>query len=253
MLPALAGVDGCRAGWIAVVRRPGEAPAVRVHPSFETLVDALPADAVVAVDMPVGLPERIEGSGRAAEKAARPLLGARRSSLFSIPARGAVELDPGPHAGEAERGAAHARAGAFARALSDPPRGISRQGFMLFPKILEIDRLLRRKPELAWRVVESHPELAFARLNGGVAMSLPKKAKGRIHPPGMAERRALLVRHGLPPALLAGPPPRGAGRDDLLDASAMLLVAERFARGDAVSHPDPPERDAFGLPIAIWV
>ncbi|TIN07407.1 MAG: DUF429 domain-containing protein, partial [Mesorhizobium sp.] len=48
------GVDGCRAGWIAVRRDPGAAPSVAVFPSFAALLDALPADATVAVDMPIG-------------------------------------------------------------------------------------------------------------------------------------------------------------------------------------------------------
>jgi predicted RNase H-like nuclease len=39
---------------------------------------------------------------------------------------------------------------------------------------------------------------------------------------------------------------------DLIDACAAAWTAIRVARREAVSFPDPPERDAFGLPIAIW-
>ena len=46
---------------------------------------------VIAVDMPIGLPERTEGSGRVPEQLIRPLLGARQSSVFAIPSRRAVE------------------------------------------------------------------------------------------------------------------------------------------------------------------
>jgi predicted RNase H-like nuclease len=79
----------------------------------------------------------------------------------------------------------------------------------------------------------------------------PKKLRGRVHEPGMVERRARLRAAGLVPSLLAGPAPRGAGEDDRLDACALLVVARRVAAGVALCFPDPPERDRFGLPIAI--
>ncbi|ALN71550.1 DUF429 domain-containing protein [Aureimonas sp. AU20] len=250
---ALAGVDGCRGGWIAALERPGEACALLVAPRFADLLAALPADAILAVDMPIGLPERIDGAGRAAEIAARPLLTpGRRSSLFSIPARAAVEAGAGPFADAAARADAYRRVCARAREASEPPRAVSIQGFGLFPRILELDALLRAEPALARRVFESHPEIAFARLNGGEAMRHSKKRGGRVHEEGAAERRRLLMAKGLPPELLSAALPRGAGEDDRLDACVLLLVARRLARGEATSLPDPPERDGFGLPVAIW-
>jgi predicted RNase H-like nuclease len=49
-----------------------------------------------------------------------------------------------------------------------------------------------------------------------------------------------------------GAPPKGAGRDDLLDALACAVIAARIDRGLARPVPDPPECDACGLPMAIW-
>jgi predicted RNase H-like nuclease len=129
---------------------------------------------------------------------------------------------------------------------------VSIQAFGIFSKIREIDALLIARPDLRLRVVESHPEAAFWRLNGEQAMRLPKKVKGTVNPAGMEERRALLARCGLPRAFLDRPAPRGAAVDDFLDACAMLLVAGRFSRGEAVPFPDPPPADAHGIPIAIW-
>lgn len=249
---AVAGVDGCKAGWVAVYRLSGTAVAVRVFARFADLVDCLPDDAAIAVDMPIGLPERTGHGGRGPEALVRRFLGARQSSVFSIPSRAAV------YAVEEEFNSlerwyeAHRLASAVARATSEPPRAISIQAFGIFSRIRELDALLRDRPELLDRIVESHPETAFWRLAGGRAMATPKKVKGRINPDGMEERKALLAACGLPRAFLDRPPPRGAGADDFLDAAAMMLVAERFARGEAVSFPDPPGRDAHGLPIAIW-
>ncbi len=102
------------------------------------------------------------------------------------------------------------------------------------------------------RVFESHPEVAFRQLNGGQPMRLPKKIKGMVNPAGMEERKALLCRHGYDRGFLDRPPPPGAKTDDFLDAACMMLVAGRILRGEARPFPDPPGRDAFGIPVAIW-
>jgi predicted RNase H-like nuclease len=65
-------------------------------------------------------------------------------------------------------------------------------------------------------------------------------------------RRRLLIEAGLAPAIVNGAPPKGAGRDDLLDALACAAIAAGIDRGLARPVPDPPERDAYGLPMAIW-
>lgn len=251
-MTTVVGIDGCKAGWIAVRRGASDVHEAGVFNSFAGVLDSLPSDAIVAVDMPIGLPDRITGGGRGPEQAVRRFLGARQSSVFSIPSRAAVHAEPGPFASREDLIAAHARASAVALRTSDPPRRISIQAFALFPKIREVDALLRGDPALAARIVESHPEAVFAALNGFEPMALPKKVKGVVNPPGMAERRALLAGFGLPPAFLVSDPPAGAAEDDFLDACVVMLAAERLARGVAVSHPSPPRRDAHGLPIAIW-
>lgn len=237
----LAGVDGCRNAWIAAFLRPaGDELRVRVLPRFADVLAAPETPAVVAVDIPIGLPDRIGPGGRGPERAVRALLGARQSSVFSVPARAAIEA------------ADYRAACGAARASSEPPRAVSKQLFMIAPKIREVDALLREHPALAARVHESHPEVAFWRLNGGRALAEPKKVKGTPYPPGLALRRALLVAAGLPAAVVEAKPPRGAGPDDLLDALACATVARRLHAGLARPFPDPPGRDAFGLPIAIW-
>lgn len=246
-----AGVDGCKAGWVAAIRLENGGVTLRVFTHIAALVDALPADATIAVDMPIGLPERVGQGGRGPEALIRPLLGQRQSSVFSIPSRAALYAETDPFGSLDEWYAAHRRASAVARETSDPPRAISIQAFGIFRKIRELDALLRERPDLCDRVIESHPELAFRQL-AGHAMRLPKKVRGRVNEPGMADRRDLLAAHGISRNVLSAPPPRGAATDDALDACAMLLVAERHARGEAVSYPDPPMRDAHGLPIAIW-
>ncbi|TBW40083.1 DUF429 domain-containing protein [Siculibacillus lacustris] len=244
--PVLAGVDGCPAGWLAcrVAATGPLMPEIRIFPRIADLLDGPDAPALTAIDMPIGLSDAVGPGGRGPERLVRARLGARQSSVFSIPARAAVFAGEGLDEREA-----YARACATALATSTPPRKVSKQGFHLFPKIRELDRWMT--PERAARVIESHPELAFAHLNGGAPMTLPKKVEGRPNPPGLDERRDLLVAHGFERALLEARPPRGAAADDLLDACVLALVARRWVAGRGVSHPAEPEHDARGLPMRI--
>jgi predicted RNase H-like nuclease len=87
----LAGVDGCRAGWVTAFLHLADGMVrVRTVPCFADVLAAPEAPGVIAVDIPIGLPERVGPCGRAAENAVRPLLGTRQSSVFSVSARGAL-------------------------------------------------------------------------------------------------------------------------------------------------------------------
>jgi predicted RNase H-like nuclease len=237
----LAGIDGCPSGWIVAFARADLSEVrLRLAARFTDVPAAPEAPAVIAIDIPIGLPERAGHGGRAAENAVRPLLGARQSSVFSVPSRAAIAAQD------------YREACRIALATSEPPRKVSKQLFMLTPKIREVDAALRADATLSQRVFEVHPEVAFWRLNGEAALSEPKKVKGRPHEPGLALRRCLLIKAGLPAAAVDASPPKGAGPDDLIDALACAAIARRIYTGEARPFPDPPERDAFDLLIAIW-
>jgi len=237
----LAGLDGCRAGWIAAfVRADGSDCRVGVLSRFAEIFAEPEQPRVVAVDMPIGLPAHIGPQGRGAERAVRPLLGDRQSSVFAVPSRQAVYAE---EYGDACR---------LALETSEPPKKVSRQLFMIAAKIREVDEVLRNAPALTDCVFEVHPEVAFWRLNGDQALTEPKKVKGRPYGPGLALRRTLLIDNGFSPATVEGDPPQGAAADDLVDALACVAIARRIHAGIAVPFPNPPLRDQFGLPVAIW-
>jgi predicted RNase H-like nuclease len=240
--PWLAGLDGCRTGWVAAFVQPnGNQVRVRTVRHFADALAAQEAPAVVAIDIPIGLPGRIGPEGRGPERLIRSLLGARQSSVFSVPPRTAIYAS--------DFGAACAAA----LSASNPPRKVSKQLFKIAPKIKEVDEVLRRADrDDVIRVYEVHPELAFWRLNGDRSLGEPKKVKGTPYVPGLTLRRGLLIKAGLPASVVEAAPPKGASIDDLLDALACATVARRIHAGLARVFPDPPARDSFDLPIGIW-
>ena len=169
----VAGVDGCRTGWIAAFAPVNLSEVrIRVVHTVEAVIDAPERPETVAIDIPIGLPERTAGSGRLPEQLVRPLLGARQSSVFAIPGRRAVFAPDYPEACW------------LAASTSEPSRKVSKQGFMIFPKIREVDTLLRDRPEERERLFEVHPEVAFWSMNGEQPLGEPKKVKG--NPTGRA-------------------------------------------------------------------
>src|SRR5260221_14433260 len=87
----LAGVDGCRAGWIAAFVRPqGGEVRMRVVPRFAEVTAAREAPAIIAVDIPIGLPEQAGRGGGAPHNLGGAPPGGRKSSGVLGPSRPAL-------------------------------------------------------------------------------------------------------------------------------------------------------------------
>ncbi len=235
----IAGLDGCRGAWAGALLDLDAPDRHRcaLFPDLAALVDAPEQPLVVGIDVPIGLPDRILGGGRAADRAARARLGPARASVFPMPPRAAV------YAPDYDAAKAASRAG------SDPPFAPSIQGYNIFRYVRAVDTLLRARPELLGRVHEVHPEVAFHALNGARPLGLSKKGKRARE--GLDLRRALLAAAGLPKALIEARA-KGVPADDHLDALAALVVAGDILAGRAHPLPDPPARDGHGLPVVIW-
>ena len=225
------GVDGCKGGWVACWREDC-ALKFQIFTHFKLLVDTFGDQTRIAVDMPIGLPDLVGAGGRGPEGLIRPLLGTRKSSVFSIPSRRAVYTQTYPEACEA------------AFETSNPQRKISKQGFFLFSKIREIDAALCADKTLRLRVFETHPELIFCKLKNQPLQFSKKTMEGA------AERTELLRQFGLPVG--DWPKLKGAALDDIIDAAACLVTAEQISAGVAQSFPPNPALDSLGIPIAIW-
>jgi predicted RNase H-like nuclease len=239
----VAGVDGCRGGWVVALApldpRSNSGLRCLTVGSFEHVLALPEQPRVIAVDIPVGLPDRAGPGGRACDRAARGVLGNRQSSLFAVPARAAVYAVD------------YASACASALRHSDPPRKVSKQCFNLFPKIREVDGMMT--PALCSRVVECHPEVSFWAMNGERPLPEPKKVKSAPYEPGLRLREALLEGCGITIVSpeKAGPARVSAGRDDVLDAWACAWTARRIATGQARLFPQIAEYGHAGLRMQI--
>jgi predicted RNase H-like nuclease len=222
------GVDACRAGWLGIALA-GDQVSAYVAAAVGSVVELAEADGaveVVAIDIPIGLPDR---SRRQADVLARRAIGPLWPSVFITPVRTALNAP------------SHPAATAENRALTG--EGVSIQAFRLKPKLLQVDHLVRRTHR---RVVEVHPEVCFAQMAGS-ALTVGKHTWA-----GAELRRRLLADAGIPLPGDFGTPGRQAAVDDVLDATAAAWTARRVAEDRAQARPDPPEVFSDGLPCAIW-
>jgi predicted RNase H-like nuclease len=221
-MTVVTGIDGCPKGWIAIVLTEGRFARAELAPTFADLLPRLADAGVIAVDIPIGLPDGSDP--RLADVEAKKLLGKRASSVFTTPPGAVLEA---PTCAEANR---------ISRRLFD--RGISQQSYALRTKIFEVDAVTAHDE----RICEVHPEVSFATINGAPLDHSKKSWHGH------ADRLCLLRDVGITiPADLG---PAGATPpDDVLDAAAAAWSAHRIANGNAerVGEPIPdlrPNRNA---------
>jgi predicted RNase H-like nuclease len=231
----LIGVDGCRGGWV-VAASDGTLSGL----GFTVVDDLAPViargesgGALMAIDIPIGLSD---DGPRACDLQARKWLGRpRSSSVFPAPCRAALAATTYRRA-----------CGLSRRALGV---ALTIECFNIVPKIRQVDALMT--PGRQAFVREVHPELVFAILSGrGFGLVEPKRTEA-----GERLRLRLLRRVAPrfdPAAVRATLGLARVARDDVIDAVACLVAAQRIALGKAIVLPDGlVERDARGLRMEI--
>lgn len=228
----VAGVDGCRAGWVVVLleirRSRPRAFDVLVCRRWDEVLTLRHRPTIIAVDIPIGLLDQPEPGGRCCDQAARRLLGERAGSVFSPPAR------------------AHLRATTYQQVRF---KGLSIQAFGILPKIREVDRVMT--PGVQSVVHEAHPELAFRALTGQPMRHNKKSPIGRLERLGALKRWFPQVPAEFH-ASLRRFKRRNVAPDDLLDAYALAWTGSRLLHKRATCLPPHPSRDRRGLRMEIW-
>ena len=229
------GIDGCPGGWFCVGLDADASWSVSVI-ATDTVGSVATTASAALIDIPIGLPD--EGvEERLCDREARRKLGrGRGSSVFPVPARASL------------RARDYAEALAINRGCTG--RGISKQSWLIAPKIRVVDDLLQADCRLRGLLRESHPEICFWALNGAKPMRHNKKT-----PQGQDERMALL-RNFFPAAdaileeATKGYRRKEVARDDIVDA-LVLAVSAQLGAGRYLSLPADPPRDAAGLAMEM--
>jgi predicted RNase H-like nuclease len=237
----LAGVDGCKKGWIVAFgpswpcHRPVQ---IEFYKEFKAVLEATQTCEVVAVDMPIGVPDGNET--RACDLEGQKALGHQRNSLFLTPPRSCIEAK-----NVREFQAMH-------KAIRGIGAGLPVWGIV--PKMLEVNQVLEDKivtdAALQNRVIEFHPELTWKRLAGETRLSSKKVAAGVLQRISLLGQ---LSQSWLPP--FTQTIPGNPSMDDVLDAVVGISAAQCFLnRADGVQRypSEEPIRNSKGLRMEIW-
>jgi predicted RNase H-like nuclease len=152
----VAGIDGTKGGWVAIVLDERNVVADHLLRPIETDFEQLSDATILAIDVPVGF------GPREADVAARRFLTGAASTVFATPTREVLE------------------------STFRPGLGVSAQAHALGGRIRHVTRLV----ETDERIYEVHPEVSFRAMNGGRPLRYRKKAAG-----GAFERLVLLGKH----------------------------------------------------------
>ena len=234
------GIDGCRNGWIAAILDNGNLRIERYETVLDIMREFPTADAYL-IDMAIGLPECIEESEKRPDKAAREELGKHGSTVFPIPCRQAIMVDPNDPQAVVKMRELN---------LSVLEKSLSAQSINIIPKIRELDVFLDDHREYKNVLCESHPELCFTRLNGKALMMKKKTAEG------LEERRSILEKYiekGTMDGIQVRAKELRCMPDDIMDAVCLAVSAALKAHGMCETISEEPETDARGLMMQMIV
>lgn len=227
------GTDGCKEGWITAVLDHGEL-RLEKYEDIGALVDRYPEFDAFLIDMAIGLRDSLKQIRP--DDLARKELGSRSSTIFAVPSRSAVYEET-----EEEQKQAN---------LRTLEKSLSKQSIAIIPKIRELDIFLSEHPKYKNLLLESHPELCFARLNGEVLTTRKKEFEG------LTQRESVLKRY-LPgiiwPDLYNQAKELGCKPDDLVDAICLSVTAVLKAHGKCETIPEKPEPDEKGLCMQLTI
>jgi predicted RNase H-like nuclease len=154
----VAGLDGTKGGWVAVVLDDGVVVRTALITPIASDLGSLADASVIAIDVPIGF------GPRRADAAARAYLSGAASTVFTTPSREVLEKPFGPGL------------------------GVSAQSHALGERILHLTALAATDP----RIREVHPEVSFRKMNGNTSLRYTKKSAG-----GALERLDLLRSQGI--------------------------------------------------------
>ena len=225
------GIDWMNPYWLAAEIL-GDDISIRKLPHIADINNLYANADAVLIDIPIGLPENITENIARPDCAARHQLSdGRKSSIFPVPCRQAINIDN--YAGASEKN----------RQILG--KKLTSQSFAFSKTIRQVDDFLATHHTWRNRLMESHPEVAFQILNGGNGLCHSKHTNE-----GIAERIAVLRVYGVDPlplftgfALKQYP--------DVLDALCLAVSAQLGCRNSFRTIPETPSNDSRGIKMQM--
>jgi predicted RNase H-like nuclease len=229
-----AGIDGCKAGWILITFDKGE-EAYQIIRKDEELKAAFQEYDKIFIDIPIGLKD--ETYTRLCDELLKKKLGPEYApSVFYPPIRPALH--------------APTYAEANIESFEYTGKKLSLQAWNITPKIKTVDRLLEDTIEFREKVLESHPELIFMNLNGGMIYQKKNTKKGIRHRLELiSEREAKAVDFFR--EIKEEYRRNEVEESDIVDSMALAYAAKASESSRTRTLPDQPEIDSNGLKMAI--
>jgi len=170
------GIDGCKGGWIMASLQHNQ-----LELSLKTAVDGIWEQVrdhqAVLIDIPIGLLEGENGqSARLCDIEARKMLGKRASSIFPVPCRQAVYVDP-PAKETGWYSHWHQAVNQLNKAHLG--KGLPIQSLGIVSKIREVDECLQLHKAAQSVFLEAHPEWCFKLLKGQGLVHSKKTEEGQ--------------------------------------------------------------------------
>lgn len=229
------GIDGCKAGWIAICLDENHAGYWLVESDLE-LKEAFGEYDRILIDVPIGLND--EEYVRECDEELRGVLGSDyRASVFNPPIRSALHS---PTYAEASM-----------ESYEVTGKKISIQAWNITPNIKSVDQLLQENEEFRGKVFESHPEFLFQRLNGGNPILQKKETKkGLRHRLGLIKERSPFI-NDFYREIKEEYRRNQVEEDDIVDAMVLALFAWRSKEEELKTLPEDPPVDSTGLKMAV--
>ena len=221
------GVDICSKAWVAAALR-GEAIAVERFFSIAQLCERFGDADIILIDIPIGLPECKEQKTFRPDGEVQRLLKGRACTVFPTPCRQAVYAESYAEAARLQE-----------RFRND---GLPAQSYGIARNIRDVDMFLAPHPAWRERLLESHPEYCFFRLNGNRVIQEGEKSEE-----GTRKRAAVL--EGYVAGAAEAVRRSGLPAHDVLDALCLAVTGRLILQRGMVSLPDRPRPDSRGLPM----
>lgn len=227
------GIDACKGKWVAVAIS-DRGFEVQKYETIADICERYPDCHYMLIDIPVGLRDHQEQLRP--DALVKRLLGPKSASIFEVPCRKAV----------------YATTKEAARAINIEVLGksLSEQSIGFSKAIRQVDEFLISHETWKNKILESHPEFCFMKLNKGKPIHEKKTTfEGQ-------ERRLEVLETYYPKArdvmetFLHDVPSRKKV-DDVIDALCLAIMGKLMLENGIQTIPELPEKDANGIEMKI--